>query len=340
MNGLGFLDLVIGLIFIYFILSLVVSVIQEIRANLFRLRSKNLEKWFHHTLVGQKDNLGKLLFKHKLIDGLVRRGRNPAYVPHEHFVSALLDVVHNNANDGEEDAKPYDIDTLKESVKGSQLLPEDIKRFILQSISEASGELKKVKEDIALWYDDAMIRITGTYKNIHQWFVILVSFVVVSAFNADTISLSKYLYENEGARTALADRAAETVNDSDLKELMDKYAAIDSAASDEKLDSVKVIIENIREGIEDIKHINEKIKDYNLPLGWTEQSGLPTTIPSDPGGWTMKIIGLLITALAVSLGSNFWFDLLNKLVNLRGAGEKPKTFAESQSSGNQGGNKK
>jgi len=108
MTGLGFLDLVIGLIFIYFILSLVVTVVQEIRANLFRLRSKNLEIWFKDTLVGQKDNLGKLIFRHKLIDGLVRKRRNPAYVPHEHFVSALLDVVHNDSQDGEDDdTMPY-----------------------------------------------------------------------------------------------------------------------------------------------------------------------------------------------------------------------------------------
>jgi len=324
MTGLGFLDLVIGLVFIYFILSLVVTVIQEIRANFFRLRSRNLEIWFQDTLVGQKDNLGKLLFRHKLIDGLVRKRRNPAYVPHEHFVSALLDIVHNDSMDGNATAAPYDIDTLKESVMGSQLLPEDLKRFILQSISEASGELKKVKEDIALWYDNAMTRITGTYKNIHQWFVVLVSFVVVAAFNADTISLSKYLYENEGARTALADRVEEAVNEGDLQELLDKYNSIDSAATDEKLDSVKVIIKNIQGGIKKINAISEQIKDYNLPLGWTKKAGLPTDKPKGGWAWLMKIIGLSITALAVSLGSNFWFDMLNKLVNLRGAGNKPK----------------
>lgn len=35
-----------------------------------------------------------------------------------------------------------------------------------------------------------------------------------------------------------------------------------------------------------------------------------------------KILGLLIFAFAVSLGSPFWFDLLNKLINLRGTGKK------------------
>jgi hypothetical protein len=37
----------------------------------------------------------------------------------------------------------------------------------------------------------------------------------------------------------------------------------------------------------------------------------------------LKVIGWLITALALSLGAPFWFQLLNRLVDLRGAGAKP-----------------
>ena len=42
-----------------------------------------------------------------------------------------------------------------------------------------------------------------------------------------------------------------------------------------------------------------------------------------------KVIGWLITALAISLGSAFWFDLLSKLIKLRGAGTKPNTSADT-----------
>jgi hypothetical protein len=40
------------------------------------------------------------------------------------------------------------------------------------------------------------------------------------------------------------------------------------------------------------------------------------------GGW--ELIGLLLTAFAVSLGAPFWFDLLNKFVNLRASGPPPE----------------
>ncbi len=34
-------------------------------------------------------------------------------------------------------------------------------------------------------------------------------------------------------------------------------------------------------------------------------------------------LGFIITSAALSLGAPFWFDLLNKLVSMRSAGQKP-----------------
>ncbi len=47
----------------------------------------------------------------------------------------------------------------------------------------------------------------------------------------------------------------------------------------------------------------------------------------DISAWFWKIIGLLATALAISQGAPFWFDLLQKAVNLRLAGSPPPTTA-------------
>lgn len=43
-------------------------------------------------------------------------------------------------------------------------------------------------------------------------------------------------------------------------------------------------------------------------------------------------LGLLITALMLSLGAPFWFDLLNKLVSIRGSGIKPEEKKDNTSS--------
>jgi hypothetical protein len=39
--------------------------------------------------------------------------------------------------------------------------------------------------------------------------------------------------------------------------------------------------------------------------------------------WIERILGWLLTILAICLGAPFWFDLLNKFVNIRSAGKAP-----------------
>lgn len=53
------------------------------------------------------------------------------------------------------------------------------------------------------------------------------------------------------------------------------------------------------------------------PIGW------PGNIPQSSVDFLMRIPGILISTSAVSLGAPFWFDMINKLVNLRQTGLPP-----------------
>jgi hypothetical protein len=63
--------------------------------------------------------------------------------------------------------------------------------------------------------------------------------------------------------------------------------------------------------------------------------------PSQPGG-LVTVIGWLITAVAICLGAPFWFDMLNKLISIRGVGSKVDTASgsgdDSKTSASQPGN--
>lgn len=85
----------------------------------------------------------------------------------------------------------------------------------------------------------------------------------------------------------------------------------------------------------------------NLPIGWGTSNGcavagavLPAWLHVGPLGRIAdqlcgsdaradihidagKILGWLITAFAISLGAQFWFDTLGKIVGLRSSGKKP-----------------
>lgn len=52
-------------------------------------------------------------------------------------------------------------------------------------------------------------------------------------------------------------------------------------------------------------------------------------IDNKPGNFSIKLLGLLMTALAISMGAPFWFDTLNKVISIRGAGRSPTERAKS-----------
>jgi hypothetical protein len=64
-----------------------------------------------------------------------------------------------------------------------------------------------------------------------------------------------------------------------------------------------------------------------LPIGWPVQSvdGFPW--------WLTAPLGWLLTALAISLGATFWFDLLNRLVNIRHGMRKPEVSSGARGGG-------
>jgi hypothetical protein len=83
----------------------------------------------------------------------------------------------------------------------------------------------------------------------------------------------------------------------------------------------------------------DAVGPLGFPLGWTnvpylpppatDASPLATDVPRNVGDGIKKVLGLLVTAAALSFGAPFWFDMLNKVTNLRAAGPPPKRTGET-----------
>jgi hypothetical protein len=72
-----------------------------------------------------------------------------------------------------------------------------------------------------------------------------------------------------------------------------------------------------------LNFLNNQVAELNLPIGW----------PSDEAWWAFikgQIAGWLVTAIAVSLGAPFWFDIINRFVRLRTAGNMGTVKSETQ----------
>ena len=309
MLGLQILDLVFGLIFIYFMLSLVCSAVEEVMAGILKFRFRHLEAW----VLDNFKKLGRQILDHNLISGLTT-GRTPSYIPADKFASALLDLVHIQVKGD----KPFDINSLREALEETTLLEPEIRRFLLQSIMEANDDIDQVRKDLETWFNDAMDRVSGKYKKHVQWRIVAVSFFVVLGFNADSIKLSQYLYDHPAVARSLTQQAESVVQDPAFIEKIEK---IKYAPTPDTLDvNTSVVLQEIKDNMKRIAHLSQQLQDKQLPLGWTD-SQLPQTI----GAWLSKIVGTVISILAVSLGAPFWFETLNKMVNLRNAGNKPGT---------------
>lgn len=148
------------------------------------------------------------------------------------------------------------------------------------------------RKNLENWFNDAMDRVGGWYKRWTRQILLAIAVLAVIAVNADTIKIVQRLASDSALRTSLAAAAEDAA----------KSATTQPDAA-QKLDVVV-----------------QKSKTLQLPLGWYQW---PWEYPLDPRLALLKIFGLLISALAVSQGAPFWFDILSKVTNLRATGTPP-----------------
>jgi len=146
-----------------------------------------------------------------------------------------------------------------------------------------------------------MDRVTGWYKRQTQMIVLGIGFVIAVSFNVNTFEIVNRLAKDKSAREQLI-----SISENYVK---NRQAFLDSSSSITRFDSLVANANTIYES--DIKETN-KI----MGLGWSSWE-------NPPGGFLLNLFGCFVSALAISLGAPFWFDLLNLLMKLRGTGTKP-----------------
>jgi len=131
-------------------------------------------------------------------------------------------------------------------------------------------------------------------------------FFIAVVFNADTLAIYERLESDPQTLQQVLTLAEDYVNGKDCLEIAPPRLSPEFNASLDKLETL----------------VNEQIESVKSPLGLGWKN-----VQWSQVGWydvLTKLLGWIVTALAVSLGAPFWFDLLRKLVNIRNAGQKPK----------------
>lgn len=286
MNASGALDLAISLSFVYLLVSLACTALGELIASLFALRQRTLAGAVT-TLLGDA-TLKKAFYEHALIKGISPgRKTGPSYIPKELFAAAALDLMKDDSR-------------LRQGVL-ALVRGTGAETALEAGVDKLGAEVATVKTALGDWFDASMARASGAYKRKAQLMVFVIAAVLVGALNADTVAISRALWMRPELRTAIADSAgryvaqgmpAGTATDADFKKAL--------AETNSRLTTT-----------------TDELAGLGLPLGWTD------TFLRPGESVLTKLLGLLLTILACSLGAPFWFDLLGKMVNIRGAGKKP-----------------
>jgi hypothetical protein len=295
-TGLAALDVAIGLSFLFVVLSVVCAAINELIATGFRLRSRNLAKGIEN-LVGDESAVDRF-FNHPRIQALEEpgSGRRPSYLPPRVFALTFLDTLWpHDMHATMHGSDPVD---MAKAMVGE--LPPRPARIVLDALDDARGDAERLITSLERSFDEVMGRASGWYKRRVQRILVLVAVVIAGAGNVDSVSIGERLWKDDSVRAIVVAEATSVAG-----RTAPSATAVQQAAA--RADG---------------------LKQLGIPLGWTDE-----TTPDDVGDGLGKLLGLLMTVFAVSLGAPFWFDVLGKVARLRGAGRRETSLPEPAAPG-------
>ena len=308
MFGLQVLDIGLGMVFLYLLLSLACTAATELISGAVRLRASTLVQGIKNLI--RDDTLQKEFLDHPLIKALHREGKMPSFIPPRTFALTLLHTI-----PGVDISKG--IEGVREAVK--QLTPNsDLQKTLLILIDDAGDDLLKLRANIETWFNDTMDRVGGWYKAKAQVITVVVCLLVVGFSNADTIQWVKALSSDSSLREALVAQAEVYAKRDQPAPLVTSSEPADSKNVAAQAESKKVAsgeTESLKTAAKRIQSNLDEIKNLGIPFGWEKA---PEKID-----WLLKVVGLLLTVLATSLGAPFWFEMLKKIVNIKTAGASP-----------------
>lgn len=295
---MSMLTVVIGIIFVLLLLSLLATTIMELLAAGLALRGKNLEKALKNMLANEEDESVLAAFQNnslykQLCYHYGKKRYAPSYITAESFQSILFNIILEGKG----------IEELRDKI--NELPDSDLRNVLNQLLDEADGNIDDFKDKVQKWYDNIMDRASGWYKRNTQKILVIVGILIAVVFNADTIAIYGRLEKDPQSLENIVSMAEQFVDNGEGR----------------------IITENdpdFQQSLDELKYIvNDEIEAVKSPLGLGWQN--VNLIEYSWVDWAIKVLGWAVTALAISLGAPFWFDLLNNLVNIRGAGKKPES---------------
>ncbi|MEP6725872.1 MAG: hypothetical protein ABJC98_08655 [Bacteroidota bacterium] len=282
------LDVFIGLVFIYLLYSLFITIVSEMIVTWMALRSRILRvaiekmlndgyhnrqqvkslwnrmfgfipRYFLKEFDDFKQSLAGKFYANPSIKYLSDNGgekayffsqTKPSYISAAMFAETLIQILKDKGSG------VTDLDKINFCIRFNTHHIEPSTLKTLRDTVENSGEdINLLKEKFKAWYNETMDRANGWYKRKLQLILFWLGFIVALIFNVDSIQMAKNLSKDKEARNEMVRMGIELAKDSS------RYS--DFLNTGDSLPA-KAIIDS------GYAHIKEDMKDANtaLGLGW------------------------------------------------------------------------
>lgn len=226
--------------------------------------------------------------------------------------------------------------------EGSRLLPvleglrridDDTFRRALRVVVGSAQTIDEAQANIENWFNQRMDQLSDAYKRHVTALTLAIGLILCVLLNADSLQMARALWEDPALRETAVTIAQSAANDP-------KFADAASATPSPEATPASPgdIVDTITKNAEQIQTTLSQLTALNLPIGWeftpiaanacatAEKQPVgcgsmrniwlfgPTNNPNWFSLGLQKVIGLIVTVIAIGQGAPFWFDLLRRLV--------------------------
>lgn len=279
-------EVVIGLVLIYYILGAVVSTVTQIITESLETRGVALEKYLRQ-LAGDRTvdltNLPQIKALRPIryanwwnVFGAGTEEKRVEKIPASTLVNAFFDLS------GLACKQNFTADELTALL--NQLPDCEGKRAMLHWVQQGVTDLDELRSRASDYIEGVLSQASATFKARARSIVIILSMLLTLMLGTDSIQLAKDLWADSGLRELAAEQA-------------------------------RAIAAQPQGDVTQVPGLVGNLNIYSIRLGWWQAQSLPAQ--TTPVNWlafvALKLAGLAITAVAVSQGSSFWYDILKKI---------------------------
>ena len=276
------------------------------------------------------------IFQHPLIFSLSKGNSDPAYIRASAFSKAMLDLL--MPEPGQAGGAAASLGALKQgdlSKAIANINNPNLQRSLAALLRSVDGDVDQFKTALEDWFNHSMERVTGWYKRHAQTCLLLLSFSLAVVCNVDAVRIIQTLSKTPNLAHSVAAQAEAYSKANPTLQIGSGTPAASMEAA-----------------LTDFKHDLQTLGNAGIPMGWTEDQfqdlgflsapatpstpvtakGIWDRLEKNPSKWCWialfpMLCGWGLTTLAASLGAPFWFDMLQRVMNLRANGRAPEENA-------------